>query len=268
MKRLIATALPAILLLSIATHVAAVGPSKCSSSKLKATGKKASSRAKCYAKAVSKGDPVDSDCLAKAHDKLTSGFTKAESKGDCLAPNGDVNAIESKVDTFVNTVRNIVNSSAPGPSGCDSKKIQAAGKKASGKLKCQSKAVSKGVDVDAECLGKAEEKFSSSVSTAETANDNCTHTGQTNALESAANAFVGDATEELAPPPTTTTTTLPAPPCEAVGGIGQCGGTCPPGEVCTLVDFGFGAGCDCLPTCFLSAAPACGAGPERYHPET
>src|SRR5262249_20020167 len=58
---------------------------------------------------------------------------------------------------------------------------------------------------DSTCLSKAEGKFSSSVSKAEGAGG-CTHTGQTNALESAVNAFVGDATAELAPSPTTTTT--------------------------------------------------------------
>src|SRR4029077_11220271 len=158
-------------------------PSKCSSSKMKVTGKKASARAKCYAKAVAKGQTVSADCLNKATTKFGSGFAKAEAKNDCLAPNGDSNAIESKVDTFVDTIRNIVNSSAPGPSVCDSKKIAASGKKASNKTKCYAKAIAKGITVDGNCLSKAELKFSSTVSKAETAGG-CTHTGQTNALES------------------------------------------------------------------------------------
>ena len=52
------------------------------------------------------------------------------------------------------------------------------------------------IDVDSGCLGKAEEKFSSSVSKAEGAGG-CTHTGQTNQLESAVNAFIDDAVSEL-----------------------------------------------------------------------
>src|SRR5438876_12239069 len=89
----------------------AATPSKCSSAKLKATGKKASARAKCYAKAVAKGEPVNMECLDKASLKFGSGFSKAETKADCHAPTGDSGTIENKVDAFVDNVRDIVNSS-------------------------------------------------------------------------------------------------------------------------------------------------------------
>ena len=192
--------------LSLAAAASAAGPNKCTSLKLKATGKKASARAKCYAKAVAKNAPVDSSCLSKASSKFSTAFGKAESKGACLAPNGDANAIEGKVDTFVDDVRQIVNNSGPGPNSCDSKKIGASGKKALGKAKCHAKAVAKGTPVDSACLGKAESKFSSAISKAEGAGG-CTHTGQTNQLESAVNAFIDDVVGELEPPASSTTTT-------------------------------------------------------------
>src|SRR5689334_9221835 len=186
----------------------AVGPNKCTSAKLKATGKKAQARAKCYSKAVQKGLTVDPNCTSKASLKFSTAFSKAETKGACIAPNGDESAIESKVDTFVDNVRSIVNSSGPGPNTCDSKKIAAAGKKAAAKEKCQAKAVAKGTSVDPLCISKAESKFSSAISKAETANQGpCTHTGQTASLESAVNAFVNDADGELETPTTTTTHT-------------------------------------------------------------
>jgi len=218
----------------------AATPSKCSSAKLRATSKKASTRAKCYAKAVAKGQMVDGDCLSKASSKFSAGFTRAESKGDCRAPNGDAPAIESKVDSFVDNVRNIVNSSGQGPNRCDSKKIRAAGKKASNEAKCHAKAVAHGASVDSTCLGKAETKFSSSISKAETA-AGCTHTGQTNQLESAVNAFIDDAVSELT----------------------SCGnGTIDPGEDCDDGNIG-GATCggsaggafvSCKPDCTLDCS--------------
>ncbi len=232
MKKLIVVALAIVALAFITTQITAAGPSKCSSSKMKVTGKKASGRAKCYAKAVAKGQTVSSDCLSKASTNFGSGFAKAEAKGGCLAPNGDTNAIESKVDTFVDTVRNIVNSSAPGPSVCDSKKIAASGKKASNKSKCYAKAIAKGLAVDGNCLSKAELKFSAAVSRAESAGG-CTHVGQTNSLESAVNAFINDVNAELAPAASTTTTTSAASTTTTLGprlsftttvGTTSCGG--------------------------------------------
>src|SRR5882724_4752541 len=189
--------LAAFVPLAIVASAAADTPSKCASAKIKATGKKASARAKCYAKAVAKGETVSTDCLDTASSKFGSGFSKAETKADCHAPTGDSGTIESKVDAFVDNVRDIVNSSAAGPNRCDSKKIQAAGKKAGIKAKCHAKAVSKGVPVDSTCLANAEMKFSASISKAETAGPNCTHSGQTNTLESAVDAFINDASGEL-----------------------------------------------------------------------
>jgi cysteine-rich repeat protein len=76
-------------------------PSKCSSGKKKAAGKKISSKAKCYQKARLKGLPVDSACLTAAQTKYSSSFAKAQSKADCLAPPGDAAAIEAKVDDLI-----------------------------------------------------------------------------------------------------------------------------------------------------------------------
>jgi hypothetical protein len=77
------------------------GPSKCTGAKLKVAGKKAASKTKCLSKAAAKALPVDGACISKAEGKFSAGWTKAEGKGDCLAPTGDVAAIEGKVDAFL-----------------------------------------------------------------------------------------------------------------------------------------------------------------------
>jgi hypothetical protein len=89
--------------LAVAASVALAGPTpaqKCTAAKLKATGKKASAKLKCHEKAVLKGLAVDPACLAKAEEKFTDAFAKAEAKGGCLT-NGDAASIEALVDTFV-----------------------------------------------------------------------------------------------------------------------------------------------------------------------
>jgi hypothetical protein len=72
----------------------------CAAAKIKAAGKKASSKLKCYGKAAQKGIAVDPNCLLKATSKFSSKWDKAEAKGGC-ATTGDKMAIETKVDAFV-----------------------------------------------------------------------------------------------------------------------------------------------------------------------
>ena len=100
MLKLVALSLAACIL---AAPVAFAGPTpaqKCSGSKIKATSKKASAKLKCHEKAILKGVAVDPECLAKAEDKFTDAFAKAEAKGGCLTT-GDTGSIEALVDSFV-----------------------------------------------------------------------------------------------------------------------------------------------------------------------
>jgi hypothetical protein len=75
--------------------------SRCTSRKFTVTGGKVVARSNCEGKAMAKGNEVDPECLAKAGEKLTERFLKAEGYGDCLAPTGDASAIEDKVDDLV-----------------------------------------------------------------------------------------------------------------------------------------------------------------------
>ena len=72
----------------------------CAAAKLRAAGKKASSKLKCEAKATSKGTAVDPLCLGKAETKFGGKWGKAEAQGGCATTN-DQATIEAKVDAFV-----------------------------------------------------------------------------------------------------------------------------------------------------------------------
>jgi hypothetical protein len=87
----------------------------CSSSKLKAAGKKFAGRMTCHAKAALKLRPADSLCLAKTETKFTTAFGKAELKNDCYTLS-DAAAVESIVDDCVDDL--VAAMPAPTPT-CD-----------------------------------------------------------------------------------------------------------------------------------------------------
>ncbi len=89
---------------AVATALAGGGTSdgqRCAAAKLKATGKKASGKLACHARATSKSEAVDPGCLAKAEAKFTSSFASADARYACAAE-GDAATIETgHVDPLV-----------------------------------------------------------------------------------------------------------------------------------------------------------------------
>jgi len=86
--------------------------SPCLAGKLKAAGKKLARKAGCSAKTVSKGLPVDPDCLMAAELKFAASMTKAEAKGGCVQT-GDAAATETAVDQCLGDIV----AAEPGPTG-------------------------------------------------------------------------------------------------------------------------------------------------------
>ncbi len=74
--------------------------SNCTSLKYKVAGKAAFAKAKCHASAVAKGTVVDAECLARAEQKFTLVWDRAERKADCVTT-GDRIAAQSEIDAFV-----------------------------------------------------------------------------------------------------------------------------------------------------------------------
>jgi pathogenesis-related protein 1 len=86
-------------------------PASCVQAKIKAASKKASSKLKCWAKALGQNTTVDPTCLPKAEMKFSLSFAKAETKTGC-AQIGDANTVESAVDSCVSNLAGLL----PGPS--------------------------------------------------------------------------------------------------------------------------------------------------------
>jgi hypothetical protein len=83
----------------VAAALGAGAPSKCTARKLETAGKKARAKAECHAHATREGAQVDTDCVVQA--EFSAGWARAEAKGDCVAPTGDKDAVEGRVDTFI-----------------------------------------------------------------------------------------------------------------------------------------------------------------------
>ena len=90
------------LVLAGTAHAASPGD-VCAVAKLKAVGRKASSKLGCYASAIRRGRAVDLGCLARAEAKFAASFAKAEAKGGCNVA-GDADAVEQDVDTCASTI--------------------------------------------------------------------------------------------------------------------------------------------------------------------
>jgi hypothetical protein len=186
--------------------------SSCAQQAMDAAGKKAKAEAACYAKALQKGLPVDAACIQKAVDSFNKGFTKAQAKGDCLAPDTDAGAVEGAVDSMLSSAIQTVTKGAPGPDACFAKKLTSIGKKAQAFAKCFSKAAKSGVQVDEACGQKAASSFNGSLKA-------CGTPTQLAPVESAIDTFGVALSRSLTVPTTsttttttsTTTTTLPPP---------------------------------------------------------
>jgi hypothetical protein len=82
---------------------------------------------------------------------------------------------------------------------CTAAKIKAASKKAAATLKCQQKAILKGIAVDQPCLDKAQNKFDEAFAKAE-AKGGCATAGDAAAIGPVVDTFVDDLVAALEPP--------------------------------------------------------------------
>jgi hypothetical protein len=100
------------------------------------------------------------------------------------------------------TIPSVVLAGVPGPRKCAGAKIKAAGKKAYAKAKCHQKAMSKGIDVESECLTKAELKFAGDIAKADVVG---TCAGTSSELEAQVDNFIAALATTIQPGPITTT---------------------------------------------------------------
>ncbi len=114
--QLLATAIAAVITLSVGPQAVAVGqPSpavRCATAKLKAAGQKHGAKVRCYSKALLAGRPVDAACLAAAEASFDAAFVRAEAAGGC-ATSSDTAAVEGDVDACVGALLQSLVPSAP-----------------------------------------------------------------------------------------------------------------------------------------------------------
>ena len=82
-----------------AVDAAATRAEKCAAVELKAAGKKAAAKLRCYEKAFTQGKPVTSACLAGADARFAVAFANVVARGCATAD--DLAEIEDRVDGFI-----------------------------------------------------------------------------------------------------------------------------------------------------------------------
>jgi hypothetical protein len=186
---------------------------KCIGAKLKAIGKKERGLLSCQAKVATKGTAaVEPACDSKAIAKFDSAYDKP---GACSAP------LNVTCEMIADDCRDKVRAALPDgsdvtPSKCEASRLKAAGKKAGAKLTCYAKASAKSQPVDANCLSKAEAKFTSAFNKV----TGCTGDGNATGIEAIIDTECvdqlvtldgGNNVVAICPPPAATTTTTGGP---------------------------------------------------------
>jgi hypothetical protein len=154
--------------IAVADAASAETINKCNAAKRKCVAKLATALLGCHAKAVKGGDPVDAECLDKAHTKFDGGatatdgcFEKLETKFgvECLTQD-DQAIVETRVDAFVADVVAALEPSYPAvvTSPCTAGKLKCVAQNNAALLNCQAKAALKGT-LDPKCVLKAQQKF-------------------------------------------------------------------------------------------------------------
>ncbi|HEY2774811.1 MAG TPA: YHYH protein [Candidatus Binatia bacterium] len=77
------------------------GDAKCAAAKMKAVGKKAYAKAKCWQKGLTSGSNADSGCLATAETKFHDAVTSADAAGTCTDTEANLEAL---VDSCIPTI--------------------------------------------------------------------------------------------------------------------------------------------------------------------
>src|SRR5690349_12894713 len=184
----------AVCVVTLGVAGAASAQNKCQGAKIKDAGKKASCLAGLQSKVAASGGTVDPAKVAKCDAKVSAAYDKLEAKPGCNTT-GDKNAIEAKVDSFIN---DLVSELATGtlPNKCQGAKIKDAGKKAQCVTGLQAKVAAAGGTVDPLKLAKCQAKVSAAYAKLE-AKPGCNTTGDAGAIESKVDSFTDDLNGEL-----------------------------------------------------------------------
>jgi len=245
MSRSVGAAVLGILALAVvmagSAQAGPTSPQKCTASKLKITGKKASCILGVDSKVAGKGGSADT---TKCRTTYLNAMTKLAAKADCTN-SADAATVELQVDAFTSDVQ--AELAIATPNRCQAGKIKAVGKKQACEFSADGKAVLKGGTAD---FSKCAATFTSSFAKLEL-KGGCRTSSDTGTIEAKVDAFVSDVFNDV-------------PICAHEGdfcgscGIGVCVRHCPGSSLVCLDNATFGpSGCTTDATC--ASGEICGA---------
>ncbi len=151
-----------------------VTPSRCTSQKLSAAGRKARIKLDCHRDAAVDGFVVDPSCLTDAEVDFDENFADAEEDGDCYTT-GDSAAVEALVDDLVDDVVALLRPVLT-PSACAAAKLLRSGQAYERLLRCRASSVVNGLPLVPDCVTEANDPITKGFPPAEGLPD-CLTTG-------------------------------------------------------------------------------------------
>lgn len=174
------------------------GPNACAGAKLNAAGKAASCLLAQHAKVAKNGASPDPRKLDACTAKLSSAFTKAETKKAPCLTTDDAAALLATIDGLVGDLTAALDV-APDPSTCQSKKLKAAGTAAKCLLALDAKQAAKGAPKDPAKVAGCTDVLGRAVTKAEGEDDCGAATGDATAIRGRVEQAAGDVVTALVP---------------------------------------------------------------------
>jgi len=157
-RRLLAALLAALVAVGAERAAAEPAADRCGGSKSKAAAKFAKGLFACHASALRVGEAVDPECTARAAERLTLAFDKAQAVGGCVTTDDEASA-QVTVDAARAAVDALL---VPDPTeearACAAAKLKTSGRHIHGRLGCYGKVASRGFGPAGDCLTKADRR--------------------------------------------------------------------------------------------------------------
>ena len=173
-----------------------VTPSKCTSEKLQAAGRKGRLKLLCHRDGANDGVAVVPSCLVDAEEDFDDNFADAEEAADCYTT-GDAAAVEAFVDDLVDTVATQLRPALTA-SKCAAIKLTRSGQAYEKLLRCRASSVSNGLPLNPGCVTDANELITGAFASADD-DPGCLTTGDAAAVLATVTAGVSSVEGALLP---------------------------------------------------------------------
>lgn len=143
------------LLLTSVSSPALADSARCGATKLSALSQGSSRLLRCRARAIARSEPVSTECVDKADDRMAQRFDRAQT-GDGCAASGELAQLSLSLHRLADDLVTLLDVS-PSGARCASGKLKAAQRRTKRELSCRRVAVANSVPLSAACVLPAQD---------------------------------------------------------------------------------------------------------------